>query len=132
MNSTIISFIIIIIIFLISSFVRYVDENIFVDDMNAFRARHRRWLNNIIATDAFENDEVKEKLSSWLKIDLWLSLIVVINKIKTVLFARSFSINTNITVSRLNWLQSIINQESIDYLSVVNRLWSIYLFELNS
>ena len=102
MNSATISFIIIIITFSIFSPIRYADENIFVDDMNALRARHRRWLNDIIAANASEDDEVKEKLPSWSKIDFWLSLIVVINEMKTILFARNFSIDTNIAVSRLN------------------------------
>ena len=115
MNSAIISFINIIMIFSTFSSVHYVDEDIFVNDMNVLRARHRCWLNDIIAIDAFEDDEIKKKLLSWSKIDFRLSLIVVINKMKTVLFARNFSININITVSRFNWLQSIINRRSIDY-----------------
>ena len=72
MNSAIISFNIIIMIFSTSSPVRYVDKDIFVDDMNALRARHRRWLNDIIAADAPEDDEIRKKLPSWSKIGRWL------------------------------------------------------------
>ena len=48
--------------------VRYADGDIPVDDMDALRARHRRWLDDIAAADAPEDGEVREELPPWPKI----------------------------------------------------------------